>query len=107
MRNFTVFAPSNDAIINAFKSGAFNYPYLYTNNLTTLEGIVAYHVVPQYQFAGPSKQTLNMKTLLTEVRSSSPGVQCCTVPWVQQAAAVRAHSSCSRSARPATIAGHW
>eukprot|EP00775_Hariotina_reticulata_P005590 gene5590-5828_t len=57
---------SNQAIINAYKSGALNYPYLYANNATLLEGIVAFHAVPQYQFTTPSKQTLNMKTLLSE-----------------------------------------
>lgn len=67
VRNFTLFAPSDTAIQNAFRSGALNYPYLYAKNFTTLEGIVAFHAVPQYQFAAPSKQTLNMKTLLTEV----------------------------------------
>lgn len=70
VRNFTVFAPTDKAIQQAFRSGALNYPYLFARNKTLLEGIVAYHAVPQYQFAGPSKQTLNMKTLLTEVGSA-------------------------------------
>lgn len=71
VRNFTLFVPSDEAIQNAFRSGALNYPYLYAKNATLLEGIVAYHAVPQFQFAGPSKQTLSMKTLLTEVSASS------------------------------------
>lgn len=71
VRNFTVFAPTDKAIQQAFRSGALNYPYLFARNKTLLEGIVAYHAVPQYQFAGPSKQTLNMKTLLTEVSGLS------------------------------------
>ncbi|WIA11373.1 hypothetical protein OEZ85_011494 [Tetradesmus obliquus] len=66
VRNFTLFVPSDEAIQNAIRSGALNYPYLYAKNATLLEGIVAYHAVPQFQFAGPSKQTLSMKTLLTE-----------------------------------------
>jgi uncharacterized surface protein with fasciclin (FAS1) repeats len=71
VRNFTLFVPTDEAIQNAFRSGALNYPYLYAKNATLLEGIVAYHAVPQFQFAGPSKQTFSMKTLLTEVSSSS------------------------------------
>jgi hypothetical protein len=67
VRNFTLFAPSDKAIQQAFRSGALNYPYLFARNKTLLEGIVAYHAVPQFQFAGPSKQTLSMKTLLSEV----------------------------------------
>lgn len=70
VRNFTVFAPTDKAIQQAFRSGSLNYPYLFARNKTLLDGIVAYHVVPQFQFAGPSKQTLNMKTLLSEVRWS-------------------------------------
>lgn len=67
MRNFTLFAPTDKAIQQAFRSGALNYPYLFARNKTLLEGIVAYHAVPQFQFAGPSKQTINMRTLLSEV----------------------------------------
>lgn len=67
VRNFTLFAPTDKAIQQAFRSGSLNYPYLFAKNKTLLEGIVAYHAVPQFQFAGPSKQTLNMKTLLSEV----------------------------------------
>jgi uncharacterized surface protein with fasciclin (FAS1) repeats len=67
VRNFTLFAPSDKAIQQAFRSGSLNYPYLFARNKTLLEGIVAYHAVPQFQFAGPSKQTLSMKTLLSEV----------------------------------------
>ena len=67
VRNFTLFAPTDKAIQQSFRSGSLNYPYLIARNKTLLEGIVAYHAVPQYQFAGPSKQTLNMKTLLSEV----------------------------------------
>lgn len=67
VRNFTLFVPTDAAIQNAYRSGALNYPYLYAKNQTLLEGIVAYHTVPQYQFAGPSKQTVSMKTLLSEV----------------------------------------
>jgi uncharacterized surface protein with fasciclin (FAS1) repeats len=70
VRNFTLFVPTDEAIQTAFRSGALNYPYLYAKNATLLEGIVAYHAVPQYQFAGPSRQTLSMKTLLTEVSAS-------------------------------------
>lgn len=69
MRNFTLFAPTDKAIQQAFRSGSLNYPYLFARNKTLLEGVVAYHAVPQYQFAGPSKQTINMKTLLSEVSS--------------------------------------
>lgn len=69
VRNFTLFAPSDKAIQQAFRSGSLNYPYLFARNKTLLEGVVAYHAVPQYQFAGPSKQTINMKTLLSEVSS--------------------------------------
>lgn len=69
VRNFTLFAPTDKAIQQAFRSGSLNYPYLFARNKTLLEGIVAYHAVPQFQFAGPSKQTLNMKTLLSEVRA--------------------------------------
>lgn len=67
VRNFTLFVPTDKAIQNAFRSGALNYPYLYAKNSTLLEGIVAFHAVPQYQFTAPSKQTFSMKTLLTEV----------------------------------------
>jgi hypothetical protein len=81
VRNFTLFAPTDQAIINAYKSGALNYPYLYANNGTLLEGIVAFHAVPQYQFSGPSKQTLNMKTLLSEVRER-PRRSCCFSKWL-------------------------
>jgi hypothetical protein len=81
VRNFTLFVPTDEAIQTAFRSGALNYPYLYAKNATLLEGIVAYHAVPQYQFAGPSRQTLSMKTLLTEVSedvrsSSSSSIVC-------------------------------
>jgi uncharacterized surface protein with fasciclin (FAS1) repeats len=71
VRNFTLFVPTDEAIQTAFRSGALNYPYLYAKNATLLEGIVAYHAVPQFQFAGPSRQTLSMKTLLTEVSGSA------------------------------------
>lgn len=69
VRNFTLFAPTDKAIQQAYRSGALNYPYLFAKNKTLLEGIVAYHAVPQFQFAGPSKQTVNMRTLLSEVSS--------------------------------------
>lgn len=69
VRNFTLFAPTDKAIQQAYRSGALNYPYLFAKNKTLLEGIVAYHAVPQFQFAGPSKQTINMRTLLSEVSS--------------------------------------
>lgn len=67
MRNFTLFSPTDKAIQQAYRSGSLNYPYLFAKNKTLLDGIVAYHAVPQFQFTSPSKQTLNMKTLLTEV----------------------------------------
>lgn len=75
VRNFTLFAPTDKAIQQAFRSGSLNYPFLFAKNKTLLEGIVAYHAVPQFQFAGPSKQTLNMKTLLSEVGHTAPTVR--------------------------------
>lgn len=78
MRNFTLFAPTDKAIQQAYRSGSLNYPYLFAKSKPLLDGIVAYHAVPQYSFPAPSKQTLNMKTLLTEVRVSSG---CCCV-WM-------------------------
>lgn len=74
VRKFTLFVPTDEAIQAAFRSGALNYPYLYATNATLLDGIVAYHAVPQYQFAGPSRQTVSMRTLLTEVRTQRVAV---------------------------------
>jgi hypothetical protein len=91
VRDFTLFAPNDKAVMAAYRSGALNYPYLFARNKTTLDGIVAYHAVPQAQHVGPSKQTLNMKTLLTEVRG--------VVLRACARARAQAHASRTRRAR--------
>lgn len=67
VRNFTIFAPTDAAIQAASSSGQLDYATLFAKNKTLLTGLVSYHVVPQYAFSKPGKNTNNMETLLGQV----------------------------------------
>jgi hypothetical protein len=66
VRNFTIFAPTDDAIKSAYESGAFNFPQLFANNKDQLAGIIAYHAVPQTAYVAPSRSTRKLETMLNQ-----------------------------------------
>jgi hypothetical protein len=66
VREFTIFAPSDAAIQQAYASGSFNFPEVFATRKNMLAGIVAYHAVPQVAHVAPTKRTAIMETLLSQ-----------------------------------------
>jgi hypothetical protein len=70
-RNFTIFAPTDAAIQDAYESGALDYPEMFATRKPFLAGVVAYHTVAQVALTAPGAPTLTMSTMLTDQGKAS------------------------------------
>jgi uncharacterized surface protein with fasciclin (FAS1) repeats len=78
VREFTIFAPTDDAVQRATESGDFPYAEWFVSDKGALETALAYHVVPQQALARPDAQaTRNLETLLQQ---GGVGNATCPVP---------------------------
>jgi uncharacterized surface protein with fasciclin (FAS1) repeats len=67
VRNFTIFAPTDEAIQRAADAGELPYAELFVRDKDALATALAYHIVPQQSISRPDAQTTrNLETLLQQ-----------------------------------------